>query len=433
MSDPTRTDIVPPATALRLEGLELAVVDGPDRGTRQPVLYGVTRVGTASGSHLRLTDATVSRSHCEVRLRHDDLRLLDNGSTNGTFLDGNRVYEAGLLLGTTVRVGATMLRIEPAPEPLHVQVSDKDAFGALVGKSFEMRRIYTVLERISPTETTVLVQGETGTGKEVVARAIHEASRRAGGPFVAIDCGSIAENLIEAELFGHVRGAFTGALGDRRGLFEQAHGGTLFLDEIGELPLPMQPKLLRALESREVRPVGANTPRPVDVRVVAATNRRLDRSVNEGTFREDLYYRLAVVELFLPPLRARREDVPLLARHFFRSFSGGDAFPEALVPTLLSRSWPGNVRELRNFIERSISLGFAPAAATQAVSPDLEAIVPVDRPLKEARAVWEAQFERAYVRALLRKTGGSVAQAAEIAGVSRRTIQRMLAGKRDDE
>lgn len=432
MSEETKTHAITRARVrtVELEGLELVVIDGPDRGNREPVRYGATRVGTAQGCQLRLSDPTVSRIHCEVRLAPDAVRIVDAGSTNGTFLDGHRVFEAELTSGTVARIGATALRLERGPEPLHVQVSERDGFGKIVGKSLEMRRIYTIIERVAPTDTTVLLQGETGTGKEVVARTIHDASPRANGPFVAVDCGAIAENLIEGELFGHVRGSFTGAVGDRVGMFEEANGGTLFLDEIGEMPLSVQPKLLRAIDAREVRPVGSSTSRAVNVRIIAATNRQLNPQVNEGLFRDDLYYRLAVVEIGLPALRARREDIPVLAAHFYRAISVGGELPEELIPALAMRSWPGNVRELRNFVERCIALGWnqgATANTRRLCSSDVEALVPSDLPLKEARAEWLSVFERAYVRALLKKTNGNVSRAADLAGVNRRTIQRMLA------
>jgi DNA-binding NtrC family response regulator len=309
-----------------------------------------------------------------------------------------------------------------------------------------MRRISTLRpsKRAARSDVTVLVQGETGTGKDVVARALHAASPRKNGPFVAIDCGSIAENLVESELFGHARGAFSGAVGERTGLFEEANGGTLFLDEVGELPLALQPKLLRALETREVRRVGSNAARKVDVRVVAATNRPLARAVNEGTFREDLFYRLAVVEVHLPPLRARREDIPALAQHFHDRITGSPApLPEALLKSLLDRGWPGNVRELRNFVERIVSLGWMPstsdgapsppeapkASATTARDPSIEIapLISTELPLKEAREQWNARFEQLYLRALLARTGGNVRRAAELAGVNRRWLQRLLA------
>jgi transcriptional regulator with GAF, ATPase, and Fis domain len=296
-----------------------------------------------------------------------------------------------------------------------------------------MRRLYAMLERVAASDTTVLVQGETGTGKDVVARAIHGASRRRAAPFVPLDCGAVPESLFESELFGHARGAFSGAVADRKGVIEEADGGTLFLDEIGELPLGMQAKLLRAIETRSVRRVGANLARPVDVRIVAATNRPLARAVNEGTFREDLYYRLAVVEVALPPLRARRDDIPMLAAHFHRALGGVGELPQAFLAMVAQRSFPGNVRELRNFVERAMLLGTitpSPARAhTAALTPsrELGQLAPLHLPLKEARQAWTESFEHVYVRGVLERAHGNVTHAAELAGVSRRFLQRLAA------
>jgi DNA-binding NtrC family response regulator len=414
-----------------LAGVTLTVIDGPDRGARARVSGGVTRVGTAASNALRLTDRAVSRVHCELRLSDRAVQIVDVGSTNGTFLEGVRVHDAELTAGAVFRVGTTSIRVDAADAPMRVPIAERDRFGGLLGGSVAMRRVYAVLERIAATDTTALIHGETGTGKELAARAVHEASRRARGPFVTVDCGAIAENLIESELFGHVRGAFSGAHGERRGLFEEAHGGTLFLDEIAELPLALQPKLLRALEAREVRRVGSNTPRAVDVRVLAATHRSLAQGVNDGSFREDLYYRLAVIEVELPPLRARREDIATIAQHFYERFAAADeTIPDALLSALNARAWSGNVRELRNFIERSVTLGHAamraePAGAVAQAPVDAE--VPVHLPLKDARVAWMDQFERRYVEALLRRTGGNVTRAAALAGVNRRSLQRLIA------
>jgi len=418
---------------IEVTSVELSVIDGPDRGRRLRVAEPLVHVGTAPGSQLQLTDPTVSRLHCEVQLGPEGVRIVDSGSTNGTFVDGVRLRDGFLANGASMRVGTTTLRVQFGSEPYRLPLSMRDHFGDVLGGSVEMRRLYAVLERVSPTEATILIQGETGTGKEMVARAIHDASARAKGAFVAVDCGAIADNLIESELFGHVKGSFSGAFSDREGLFEEAHGGTLFLDEIGELPLSLQPKLLRALESRQVRRVGSNTMRPVDLRVVAATNRPLAQAVNLGTFREDLYYRLAVVEVVLPPLRARREDVAMLARHFIQRFAGADQqVPPDLLTTLLGRSWPGNVRELRNFIEQRVSFGLAAepisvrSQRSPSLPPGLEALVPADVPFAEAREAWMKTFERTYVTSVLKRAGGNVAQAAEMAGINRRLFYRLL-------
>ncbi len=414
---------------------ELIVVDGPDAGRRLRLWEGLARVGTAPSNDLQLTDPTVSRLHAELRLAQNGILVRDAGSTNGTVIDGLQIVEATVGAGATIRIGGTTIRVEVGEEPVFIEVSPRDRFGDLVGSSIDMRRIFGILERVAPTEATVLLQGETGTGKDVAARAIHAASPRAEGPFVAVDCGAIAENLIESELFGHVRGAFSGAVSDRQGAVEEANGGTLFFDEIGELPLSLQPKLLRCLETRTVRRVGSNTPRPVNVRVIAATNRHLPAEVNAGTFREDLYYRLAVVTVELPPLRARREDIIVLAKHFYSRYRPNADLPTALIATLVSREWRGNVRELRNFIERNVSMGSPsqipppmPGAGFEAPTPlgPLEALVPSNLPLREARDWWVDQFEAAYVKAVLQRANGNVTRAAELAGVNRRHFQRMM-------
>jgi transcriptional regulator with GAF, ATPase, and Fis domain len=430
------TRILPPLerTALEFPQVHLQVLAGPDSGARLRLAGESARIGTGEQCTLRLKDPTVSRLHCALEVGRNSVRVVDSGSRNGTFIDGVRVRDADISAGSTVRVGATTIRVEFDDESVRVDLSDKASLGGIVGGSVEMRRVYAIIDRIAPTDATVLIQGETGTGKEVVAQAIHDLSRRAKGPFVAVDCGSITENLIESELFGHVRGAFSGAVAPRAGLFEEADGGTIFLDEIGELPPALQPKLLRVLERREVRRIGANTPKAVNVRVVAATNRDLAHGVNDGSFREDLYFRLAVVAIHLPPLRARREDIPALVQHFYERLQGGEAVaPSELVSQLMVRAWPGNVRELRNVVERSVSLGWAQGARGAAtpnatVLPSgLASLVPVDLPLKEARHAWTEQFESVYVRALLEKTDGNVSRAAEQAGVNRRFLQRMMA------
>ena len=412
-----------------LAALELAVAEGPDQGRCVRIGADPRRIGTARGCELQLTDRTVSRLHCEVVSRADGVLIFDRGSTNGTFVDGVRVHEAYLHPGCSLRLGDTLLQAVAVERPTVLPLSPRTSFGKILGASPQMRHIYAVLDRVGPTNTTVLVTGETGTGKELVARELHEASPRSAGPFVTVDCGAIPENLMESELFGHVRGAFTGATSGRSGVFEEADGGTLFFDEIGELPVSLQPKLLRVLETRTVRRVGGGASRRVDVRIIAATNRSLAQSVNEGTFREDLYYRLAVIEVELPPLRARREDVPVLVQHFVKHFGGADAtLPEGVTAALSHRGWPGNVRELRNYVQRALSLGweaergFAPFS-NQAQSGPLAL---ADLPFKEARDVWVERFEGVYVQALLEKTGGNVSRAAELAGLNRRSLHRII-------
>jgi DNA-binding NtrC family response regulator len=432
------TSRVAPAQTMRIWSVVLAVIDGPSRGARAAVGSEIARIGTADGNDLVLADRTVSRFHCELLVRGNTILIRDCGSTNGTLIDGVRIREAEIPPGTLVRIGGSAFRVELGEEPAFVEVSARHHFGELVGASVEMRRVYAILERLALTDATVLVQGETGTGKDVLARSLHAASPRAAQPFVAVDCGAIPEHLVESELFGHVRGAFTGATSDRKGVFEEADGGTLFLDEIGEMPVALQPKLLRAIESRSIRRVGGGTAKSVNVRIIAATNRSLSSSINEGSFREDLYYRLAVVELRLPPLRARRDDIPVLAAHFFRMFAGDTKLPAEFLTSLVGRAWPGNVRELKNHIERAVSLGTylprgtsaplpPPPSPSSAEAPGtIESFIALHLPLKEARDAWTKSFELVYVRAMLKMVGGNVTRAAERAGVSRRFLQRML-------
>jgi DNA-binding NtrC family response regulator len=422
---------------MQVLSIDLVVVDGPSRGVRVAVDDGLARVGSGPGNHLRLADTTVSGVHCEIRVRHDSIVIKDCGSTNGTFVEGVKLREGEVRPGAIVRVGQSAFRIDSMGGSAFVAISEATSFGELVGASLEMRRVYAILERIAQTTSTLLIEGETGTGKDVVARSLHGASDRANGPYVPLDCGAIPESLIESELFGHVRGAFSGAVADRKGVFEEAYGGTLFLDEIGEMPLSVQAKLLRALETRSIRRVGSNSERHVDVRIVAATNRSLAQCVNEGTFREDLYYRLAVVDVKLPPLRARREDITMLAQHFYGRLKGEEEqLPDPYLAMLSAKSWPGNVRELRNFIERGVSLGFideasppgsAPGAMRSIPPAAMDAVVPLHLPLKDARQAWTENFENVYVRSMLKKTGGNLTRAAELAGVNRRFMQRLIA------
>ena len=429
--DDETTRVPAESRGARILSATLVVLDGPDRGTRAEVNGGVARIGTSVGNDLRLTDRSASRMHCELRVKANAIVVRDASSTNGTFCEGLRLFDAEVPAGALLRIGSSSVRIEVGDEPAFVEVSSNESFGELVGASFEMRRLYAMLERVAQSDTTVLVQGETGTGKDVVARSVHAASKRRAHAFVPLDCGAVPEQLFESELFGHLRGAFSGAVGDRKGVIEEADGGTLFLDEIGELPLGMQAKLLRAIETRSVRRVGANIAKAVDVRIVAATNRPLGRAVNEGTFREDLFYRLAVVEVALPPLRARREDIPQLASHFYRQLGGPGDLPQAFLAMVSQRSFPGNVRELRNFVERAMLLGTIMPSAAKRPAPSapkpLGELAPLHLPLKEARQAWTESFELVYVRGVLERAKGNVTHAAELAGVSRRFLQRLAA------
>ena len=331
-------------------------VSGPEAGASWTMERDVIHIGSNKTADIVLTDPTVSRRHAEIRRGRDGVLLRDLGSMNGTFVGQVRAKEVYLGTDTLFRVGRTELSFTPADEVIDVEPSQADHFENLVGNSVAMREVFGLLERVAPTDLTVLITGETGTGKELASRAVHTRSKRGDGPLVVFDCGAAPENLIESELFGHNRGAFTGAIEARPGVFEMAHGGTIFLDEIGELPLELQPKLLRVLEQREVRRVGANKTKPIDVRVVAATNRNLREEVDRGRFREDLYYRLAVVEMGMPPLRDRTEDLPMLALQLLERspHNGAVKTIDPLFEVFAAYHWPGNVRELSNVIERAL-------------------------------------------------------------------------------
>ena len=307
---------------LRSRKIRVDVVAGPQAGQRTDFAGPEVRIGSARGCDLVLFDNAVSRHHVTLKIERGLVRVVDAGSRNGTVLDGVRVRDAYARTDSSITLGNTTLRVGLLHDVVDVPLSSRDRIGALIGKSVAMRVVFTMLERAAAVDDTVLLEGETGTGKELAAEALHEESARSGGPFVVFDCSAVAPNLMESELFGHVRGSFSGAVTDREGAFEAADGGTLFLDEVGELPLDLQPKLLRALERFEVRRIGSNTPKRVDVRVVAATNRNLAEEVARRAFREDLYYRLAVVRVALPPLRERPDDIPLLVEHFFRERAG---------------------------------------------------------------------------------------------------------------
>jgi transcriptional regulator with GAF, ATPase, and Fis domain len=416
---------------LRSRKIHVDVVAGPQAGQGFDFAGPEVRIGSARGCDLVLFDGAVSRHHLSLKIERGGIRVLDMGSRNGTVLDGVSIRDAFARYDSTLVLGNTTLRLRLLQDVIEVPLSSRESFGGLIGQSVPMRVVFTMLERAAAVDDTVLVEGETGTGKELAAEALHEESARSAEPFVVFDCSAVAPNLMESELFGHVRGAFSGAVADREGAFEAADGGTLFLDEIGELPLELQPKLLRALERFEVRRVGSNAPRRVDVRVVAATNRNLAEEVANKRFREDLYYRLAVVRVALPPLRERPDDIPLLVQRFTRDLAdrGRAVTPlsDRALKGLMSQAWPGNVRELKNAVTRALSHGTTGnPAPVGPPGPVVTAKIDLSVPLKDAREKLCDDFEEAYLRQALSETGGNVSHAARLAGVNRKFIQRAV-------
>jgi two-component system, NtrC family, response regulator GlrR len=407
-----------------LPPMRLVVVEGPDAGASFASEAERFTIGSDPRADMILHDRTVSRFHAEIAIEDDRVAIHDLGSHNGTFVDDVSIVHAYLAPAARIRIGATVLAFSTEGAPIRVALGGEQ-FGAMVGRSPVMRAVFARLARAAASDATVLLTGETGTGKELAAEAVHAASKRAAGPFAIVDCAAVARDLIESELFGHERGAFTGAHAARPGAFESAHGGTVFLDEIGELELDLQPKLLRALERREVKRVGSDRWQPIDVRIVAATNRDLRAEVNAGRFRSDLYYRLAVIEVRLPSLRERRDDLPLIVDALLDRM-GMAACPEARLlrspegqAELARHPWPGNVRELRNYVERCVAMAERPPLV------DAREPAPADD-LRTARKQWTAEREKAFLEDLLVRHDGNVSAAARAAGYDRKHLYRLL-------
>ncbi len=400
----------------------------------------ICRIGSHPSNEVVLNDPLVSRFHCRLTRESSGWKIQDTGSLNGTMVNGVRVRDADLPRPECrIDLGQSTVVIAEGHSVNQVEVPPWPSFGSLVGTSLVMRRLFGLLDRVARSDSTVLVEGETGTGKEVIAGEIVRRGPRAAQPFVIVDCGAISPTLIESELFGHVRGAFTGADRDRTGAFEAANGGTVFLDEIGEMPLELQPKLLRAIESREIRRVGEHKSRKIDVRVVAATNRRLEREVNHGRFREDLYFRLSVVTVRVPSLRERLDDIAVLVNVFLRQMGADDRarlFNREVLADMCQYDWPGNVRELRNYVERSIVLDAAQPATREGSSAGIvgsgtpaagtETAVNIDQPFKEAKNHIVEAFEKRYLAALLEWSQGNVSLASRKSGLDRMYLHRLL-------
>ena len=461
------------ATVRKLRKGKLVVVAGAEPGREIEIVKPRVTGGRSIISDLVINDKAVSGTHFEVSARDDGYRLRDLNSRNGVYIGDVRVREAYLRPGTIFRIGHTQIQFTPTDDVVEIELSKKDRFDSVIGSSPAMREIFAYLEKVAPSELTCLITGETGTGKELVARAIHNSSPRKKKPFVVLDCGSIPRELIESTLFGHEKGSFTGAIGQHIGCFEQAQGGTIFLDEIGELDISLQPKLLRVLEQREIKRVGGDKTVKVDVRVLAATNRDLRDEVNRNQFREDLYFRLSVVNVELPALRERREDIPTLANNFLRDIASrrgvSMSYSEDAMAALMAHSWPGNVREMRNVVERAGALSDGPVitrsdlvfgremgpsvvvahdlaqagatAARRAATEMSGAPSPVGEGgpttfdpslliaglgFKGAKQTVVDAFEMAYLAALMKRNDGNITRSAHEAGLTRYHLRELL-------
>jgi DNA-binding NtrC family response regulator len=435
----THTLVVESRTTLKVRKCRLVVTSGPDVGKELVSDKERLRVGAHSSNDLMLSeDRTASRHHFEIQYTERGYLVIDLDSTNGTWLDGKRIERAYLSSGSQVRSGQTTLTFAPIAEELTVEPDHDGSLCGMVGQSVKMRQIFGLIRKIAPMDVSVVIQGETGTGKELVARAIHELSPRKRGPMVVLDCGAIPPNLIESELFGHEKGSFTGAVAARPGAFERAHGGTIFLDELGELRFDLQPKLLRVLENREVRRVGGNEVQEIDVRVIAATNRDLVKEVQQGTFREDLYFRLSVITIQLPPLRQRREDIPFIIKEALADPDvvqrhGPKHLSPAAMAVLMGYAWPGNVRELMNVVSHvltfsdgvEIDVSHLP---TRVQGQSKEQPLPFNEHLsfKDAKEQLLESFEREYISQVLRRCDGNISRAARESGLHRKSIERLV-------
>jgi DNA-binding NtrC family response regulator len=410
-----------------VSSLRVEVIDGPDRGLHA-VGGDALSVGTAKDNTLAIGDFTVSRYHLEASPHPGGVLVVDLGSTNGTYIGAVRIERAIVPPGTAITLGGTTIRFDDAVKRTITPATEVQHHAGMIARSPQLVKLFIDIDRIAASPTSVLIVGESGTGKERVAEALHTQSGRTG-PLVTIDCGALTSALLASELFGHERGAFTGADRTHVGAFERASGGTVFLDEIGELPAGDQSSLLGVLERRRFRRVGGSQEIEIDARVIAATNRDLRAEVNNNRFRHDLYHRLAVVVLRLPPLRERREDIMPLVEHFARDLGANDpvesVFGAETIARWLRHPWPGNVRELRNAVEAALVVG-PHAFSDHALE---SATVTRDGPLlpyKDARAAIVRDFEHDYLTRLLADAHGNVSQAARAAKMDRSHLIDLL-------
>ncbi|QRO00486.1 sigma 54-interacting transcriptional regulator [Archangium violaceum] len=424
----SRTELQPRDSTSRWQPAQVRIKRGSDETVHKLSGDSFT-VGKDPSCDLVIEDPFISGRHLKVTRRDGHFHVVDTNSTNGTWMGSVRIFEVQVGLPSTLRVGETDLILEP------VTAARKElSFHGIIGNDPSVRQLTELIERVAPSSAAVAILGESGTGKELVARALHECSQRADRPFIPVNCAAISKELIESELFGHEKGSFTGAANAHKGAFEEADGGTLFLDEIGELPLDLQAKLLRALENGEIKRVGAGRPMHVDVRVVAATNRDLLTAAREGRFREDLYYRLCVVPLHLPPLRSRRGDMLALAEHFLRIYSPRGQtvrLTPAAVQRLQQHAWPGNIRELRNVVHRALllrkgaSIDATDLTFDQEVNRETGVSVP-ELPPGMTLEQMLFKLERQIVEAALRRYGNNRERVARELGVARSTLFKRL-------
>ena len=398
---------------------------------RIPVAAGRPfNIGTNEDNDLLLDDEFVSSFHCRITCQDGRWTLVDLASTNGTLVNGLRVGEAELPSPATIQIGGALVSFEvdsPSAGAPPQLPDGTDFFAGMLGRSANMRRVFDLIRRVADTDLPVLITGSSGCGKELVARGLHDEARRKAGPYLAINCGALASTIIEAELFGHVKGAFTGAVEDKKGAFEATQNGTLFLDEVGELPLELQPKLLRVLESSTVRPVGGTSEIPVNTRIVAATHRNLRELVDDGAFREDLFHRLFVLTIPIPGLAERPEDILPLARHFVQAQAGGRQvqITKRAQNALLGYGWPGNVRELRNVLLRALLLTDGDEIDATDLEFSADAFGASTAPAA-ARVRKVDEEERARILGVLEDTSGNRAEAARLLGLSKSTFHDRL-------